>query len=191
MPSFWWDVAAVNKFRTVAASFVHLMEQHAQYSALDLLHAAHSQLPRLYLAALLLPVKPEAAFEEEPDETPESEVARKRLDVHQARWRPLFRELGAQLGTTWNSYQEIFDPYADPAESPVTGSLADDLSDIYCDLKLGEDHWAAGEFDAAVWEWQFGFESHWGEHATGALRAIRSLAADHGLDFPNSAAVDV
>lgn len=190
MTSSWWQVGAVAEFRTAAAAFVQLIDGRAEHLPAALLHTVHSQLPRLYLAGLALPAKPEAAFDDAPAVNP-SRVNTTRLEVHQARWRPLFRELGTQLGTRWNSYQEIFDPYAEPPELSVMGSLADDFSDIYCDLRHGDDHWAAGEFDAAVWEWQLSFESHWGEHVTGALRAIRSLAAHHGLGFPTSAAVDV
>jgi hypothetical protein len=80
--------------------------------------------------------------------------------------------------------------YAEPHEAPVTGSLADDLADIYCDLWRGRELWAQGQFGAAVWEWRFRFESHWGVHVTGALRAIRTLAAVHDLGFPGSDNVD-
>jgi hypothetical protein len=191
MSSPWWDVPAVDGFRVVAAEFIRLMETHEKYAMPALVHATHSLLARLYLAGLLLPVKPESAFDEDPDEPTTARHSSNRPGPHQSRWRPLFRELSTKFGPAWNSYQEVFDPYANPPEAPVTGSLADDLSDIYCDLKRGEDYWASGEFDAAVWEWQFGFESHWSEHTTGALRAIRSLAANQGLGFPASAALDV
>ena len=106
------------------------------------------------------------------------------LEQHSAKWRTVCFALGKQIGPRWNSYQEVFDPYAVPPENPVTGSLADDLSDILLDLEDGEQLWLQGEFAAAVWDWRFGFESHWGEHVTGALRAIRTLAAVHDLGFP-------
>ena len=30
----------------------------------------------------------------------------------------------------------------------------------------------------AVWQWRFSFESHWGQHATGAMNALRELVSD-------------
>jgi hypothetical protein len=65
----------------------------------------------------------------------------------------------------------IFDPFGDDRE-PVTGSLGDAIGDIRQDLATGLAHFDAGEIDAAAWEWRFGFYSHWGEHATSALRAL-------------------
>ena len=67
----------------------------------------------------------------------------------------------------------------------MIGSLADDLADIYMDISSGEELWLAGDSEEAVWEWRFHFETHWSEHLTGSLRAIRSLAATGDLDFPS------
>jgi Domain of unknown function (DUF5063) len=104
--------------------------------------------------------------------------------MHELFWRPLYSSLTIKLGAVWNQYREVFDPYDESIDKVVTGSLADDLSDIYVDLRQGEDFWSHGLFDEAVWQWRFGFESHWGEHATSALRAIRTLSASHDLRFP-------
>ena len=36
-----------------------------------------------------------------------------------------------------------------------------------------------GHRSEAVWAWSFGFQTHWGEHATGAIRALHAwLAAE-------------
>jgi hypothetical protein len=42
---------------------------------------------------------------------------------------------------------------------PVVASLADDIADIYRDLKKG--FALLGSRDGAVWEWRHGFEHHW------------------------------
>lgn len=71
-------------------------------------------------------------------------------------------------------YREVFDPYETDAE-PVTGSLADDLMDIYSDVKRGLLMYERGaEEDKidAVWHWKFHFEAHWGFHLVDALRAM-------------------
>lgn len=72
-----------------------------------------------------------------------------------------------------NMYTEVFDPYHD--ETPVTGCLEDDIIDIYSDIKKGLILFEQGLIVNAVWEWRFGLEIHWGEHATSAIRALQSI----------------
>ena len=77
--------------------------------------------------------------------------------------------------TDWpDVYHEVFDPYVD--EPPVCGSLSDDLLDIYRDLKRGLVAYDAGQVGAAVWEWRFHFDHHWGDHAVDALRYLADRA---------------
>jgi hypothetical protein len=71
-------------------------------------------------------------------------------------------------------YSECFNPLTIPAEEPVTADLADDLADVWRDLKRGLLLYQAGHWDAAVWEWHLHFDSHWGHHATGALYALQT-----------------
>lgn len=84
---------------------------------------------------------------------------------------------GAPGFDTFNFYWEVFDPYEESA--PVSGALSDDVLDIYGDLKRGLDLWDKGGTTerselriAAIWEWRFHFEIHWGRHAIDALRAL-------------------
>jgi hypothetical protein len=69
-------------------------------------------------------------------------------------------------------YSEIFDPTVVPAEAPVTGSVSDDLADIYRDVVTGLRAYKRGDRAGAIWEWSFGLHSHWGAHAIGAIRAL-------------------
>jgi hypothetical protein len=69
-----------------------------------------------------------------------------------------------------DGYWEVFDPY-EPAE-PVAGSLDDDVLDVYHDTRRGLWLWEKNAIADAVWEWRFSFESHWGDHAIDALRAL-------------------
>jgi hypothetical protein len=181
--SAWWESDAIPPFRNAVARFIDLLRDRKNYSTSDLLQHVHPLLAELYATGFALPIKPESAYEDDDDEleAPGSNAAR--VAEHTDRWRSMFIALQDQIGSRWNSYQEIFDPYAEPPEAPVTGSLADDLADIFLDLEDGEQLWSAGKFDAAVWNWRFGFESHWGEHVTGALRALHTLAAVHDLGF--------
>lgn len=74
-----------------------------------------------------------------------------------------------------DAYWEVFDPYEDA--EPVAKALADDVLDIYRDVRRGLWFWEKGEMADAVWEWRFSFESHWGNHAVDALRALHRACA--------------
>lgn len=74
-------------------------------------------------------------------------------------------------------YWEVFNPYT--FEAPVTGSLSDDLLDIYFDVSRGLELWKSRAPPAAtIWEWRFAFDSHWGDHAIDALRALHRACRD-------------
>jgi hypothetical protein len=62
----------------------------------------------------------------------------------------------------------------------MTGSLADDLTDIYCELKAGL---RAYEIDPeqALDAWSAGYECHWGQHLLDAERHLAALAAARRL----------
>jgi hypothetical protein len=63
----------------------------------------------------------------------------------------------------------------------MTGSLADDLTDIYCELKSGL---RAHETDPAraLDAWSRGYDCHWGQHLVDAERHLVALAAAKRLD---------
>lgn len=67
-------------------------------------------------------------------------------------------------------YWEIFNPYA--GDEPVAGSLTEDLLDVYLDVCRGLSLWDTAQDAAAIWEWRFSFDSHWGTHAIDALWAL-------------------
>ncbi len=71
-------------------------------------------------------------------------------------------------------YREIFHPLNIENEEPVMGDIADDLADIYKDLKDGLWYINNGSELDAVYYWKFTFGIHWGKHATGALSALHS-----------------
>jgi hypothetical protein len=76
-------------------------------------------------------------------------------------------------------YSEVFNPLK--AEEPVTNNLADDLADIYRDVKAGLSlHDAQHPVDAA-WEWRLNFQLHWGQHLVGAQRAIHEYLSEGGI----------
>ncbi|MDQ0427430.1 hypothetical protein QOZ98_000255 [Planomicrobium stackebrandtii] len=54
---------------------------------------------------------------------------------------------------------------------------------IYRDIKKGLILYEQGHSMEAIWEWKFGFEVHWGEHATSAIRALHSFNYQLGGDI--------
>jgi hypothetical protein len=69
-------------------------------------------------------------------------------------------------------YSEVFDPFESPAREAVLGDLVEDFSDIYVDVARGLDLYDRGLTTAAQWHWAFHLRTHWGEHATSAIRAL-------------------
>jgi hypothetical protein len=76
----------------------------------------------------------------------------------------------------FDCYWEVFDPYN--LEEPVVASLTDDVLDIYKEVKKGILLYELNEQVEAVWHWRFSFETHWGSHAVGAIRALHSAIFD-------------
>jgi hypothetical protein len=76
-------------------------------------------------------------------------------------------------------YWECFNPFINPAEEPVAGSLSDDRGDIYRDMKHGFRCLESGYKVEAVWQWNFSFRSHWGRHLVSALRAMHCYVEDN------------
>ena len=127
-------------------------------------YQATRHLARLYAAALELP---------DVELGDEDEAEGCDVDDDRARVLRSFADLPFQY------YREIFDPVVDKAENAVVGDLADDLTDIYIDLKRGLVILERCTETAAVFEWRCSFGFHWGRHATSALRAL------HCYDFPD------
>jgi hypothetical protein len=85
----------------------------------------------------------------------------------------LQRRLGKKLGN-YDLYQVVYEPH-DLDSSPVVGSLADDIADIYRDLQDGFAELRSGKPANANWQWKFGFDSHWGHHAAEAIYALYNI----------------
>jgi len=85
-------------------------------------------------------------------------------------WLVIYRRFGAMPFNYYAAYSEPHDT-ADP--SPGIGDLADDLADIWRDLKGGLALYQKGNLAAAAWEWRDSFNIHWGRHAAGALYALQ------------------
>jgi len=157
-------------FATAATEYISVVDAREGKTAEQLLVQVEPQLLRLYERILEVPL----TF---PGSDRADDLWPASTGSH------LQRSLSGQLGA-FEFYRAIFDPYEEVSDAPVTGSLADDLADIYGDLKRGLEPWQAGDLEEATYEWRFGFEFHWGRHAVSALCAIFALHFDHRWTVP-------
>src|SRR5437870_2087557 len=88
-----------------------------------------------------------------------------------------FSEVWLRDLATMCFYQMMFEAFDADESKPVTAGLADDLADIFFDVKEGLMRVPAdGPVPAnVIWDWAFGLESHWGRHAVNAIGALHSL----------------
>lgn len=159
---------AVDRFGAEAALFQQ-WARHGTDQGESAAREALLRITRLYLAALELP----PAWSEELADAADAKP------VDDEEWRAVFAASGR---LPLDNYGEVFDPLPVPPEEPVVGSLADDIADIYRDVVGGLREHEAGRRAQAVWEWGFGFRQHWGEHATGAIRALHCWLAANAFD---------
>jgi hypothetical protein len=94
-------------------------------------------------------------------------------------WDALYKHLTLVLGAD-ASYSSHFNPTgASVGDEAGVGDLADDLADIYRDLKPGVLAWNTGEdlfLEDVLFQWvHYGHVHHWGRHAVDAMRALHWL----------------
>lgn len=170
------------RFIASAREYCALIPDFDRYPKTAFAHRLHRILPRLYADALWLPDAPAEHFEDA-DADEESERRAERA-VSAERKRELLNGLSRYLGTAWDKYRDVDDPYDRNATALGHGWLSDDLTDTFGELATGLAMWDEGFQGHAVWELKFTFERHWGQHVLGALLALRALAEFHDLGFP-------
>ncbi|MGQ9831338.1 MAG: DUF5063 domain-containing protein [Thermochromatium sp.] len=87
------------------------------------------------------------------------------------------RELLADRDAYWLEFDSVAD-----GMTAMTGSLADDLTDIYCELKQGLKLFESDP-DRAVAIWALGYRWHWGQHLVDAERHLAMLRSQSRLDL--------
>jgi hypothetical protein len=85
------------------------------------------------------------------------------------------RELLGDRDGYWLEFDRVDEDH------PMTGSLADDLTDIYCELKHGL-RMVHEDPESAVKGWREGYEVHWGQHLADAQRHLSTLASQGRLN---------
>lgn len=147
----------------VAERYCKLIDGPVQNSG-AWLESLYKLMPRLHSAVTLL-----NAYD-----TGEMQVSTVDLDERFELYSRLRQQLGDQ-----DSYWLEFD--ASPEEMHMSGSLADDLTDIYFDLQHGlalmDEAWP----HRAAQAWQSSYRMHWGQHLVDAERHLYALRVRNQL----------
>ncbi len=87
------------------------------------------------------------------------------------------RHLKRQFGTA-DDYLEVFDERFNESETPVPSSLAENMADIYQDIKDFLLLYQTGTKEVmndALWECRMNFENIWGQKLVNSMRAIHKF----------------
>lgn len=152
----------VIEFVAVANEFCKYMDHAGEINGDEMLRIMQRILPLLYLKASLLPGL-EPYFEDGNEKFVTEEV-----------WFRIHNILIEKFGTA-NDYLEVFDEKVNETDGPIVSSLAENMADIYQDLKDFLLLYQTGTQEVmndAVWECRMNFENYWGQKLTNSLRAI-------------------
>ncbi len=156
----------VIEFVTVANEYCSFIEKSEHFTRKDFLSRLQKIFPLLYLKASLLP-EPDMEIS---DEEPEKFVAEEDYNY-------IHDKLLSRLGDV-DSYQEIYDSSLQYSYIPVEGSISENITDIYQDLKDFILSYRIGTLEVmndAFIECKNNFEQYWGQKLVNALRAIHFL----------------
>lgn len=157
---------------TLANEYCLFVEKADNYPKEDILEFMRKLLPMLYIKASLLP-----------EIIPDNEEANERY-VTQEVWENIFYSLREKFQAD-DEYFHIDNNNISETD-PVKGSLADNLSDIYQDLKDFVVLYQKNILDAkenAVFSCKHLFERHWGYRIVSALKYIHYIKfADLSID---------
>lgn len=156
----------VIEFVTVANEYCSFIEKAEHFSKKDFLSRIQKVFPLLYLKASLLP-EPDMELT---DEAPEKYVTEEDYNY-------IHDKLLSRLGDV-DAYQEIYDSSLQYSYIPVEGSISENITDIYQDLKDFILSYRIGTIEVmndAFVECRNNFEQYWGQKLVNALRAIHFL----------------
>lgn len=143
----------VARFVSQALQFCAVVEKAKSYSIKQRLVITRDRLLELVRAASALP---EVTSTRDAGDRPDPPADWPGFDKHDVYWK-------------------LADPLAETSEK-VAGSLSDDVLDIYQDLQRGLALWIDDAKRAAIWEWRFHFQKHWGARAVDAIAALHRRA---------------
>ena len=150
----------VRELLSIARRYCELIESLEEGDRRPLLQL-NELLPRLHAAMTAVgPLQEDGAFDGSID-----------LDQRFELFTRLRRLLG-DLDGYWMEYDVT------PDRQEMSGSLADDLTDIYCELKLGLNRLErSDDTGRTLGRWRNGFCKHWGQHVVDAERHLYALSS--------------
>ena len=152
----------VIEFVEAANEFCKYAEHASEIKGGELLRILQRLLPFLYLKASLLPSL-EPVFEEGNEKF-----------VTEADWERINENFRRQFGTADN-YLDLTDEKFSDTENVVAASIAENMADIYQDLKdflLLYQTGTSEVMNDAIWECGMNFENIWGRKLVNSMRAI-------------------
>jgi len=152
----------VVEFVAVANEYCKYAEHASEIKGEELLRIMQRLLPLLYLKASLLPVlKP--YFEDGNEKF-----------INESAWNIVHETLLKGFGSA-NDYLDVADEKNDQPDRTVVSSLAENMADIYQDLKDFILLYQTGTNEVmndALWECRENFENLWGQKLVNSLKAI-------------------
>jgi hypothetical protein len=150
-------------FTDQARQYCALIEEESVSNSWLFAQECLRSILRLYDCALLLPSTQRATVD--------------LLDrIAHREWDATRKRISGRLQRDY--YWQVFEPLETEPPQPIVGSLSDDLADIWRELKVGllaiesKTHVASAD---VIWHWRFSFESHWAQHAVGAISGLNAL----------------
>jgi hypothetical protein len=156
---------SVIEFVAAANEFCKYAEHASGIKGEEMLRILQRILPYLYLKASFLP-QLEPYFEDGNEKF-----------VSEDDWFRIHDTFREKFGSA-NDYLEVFDEKMNDSETPIVASLAENMADIYQDLKDFLLLYQTGTpevMNDALWESKLNFENYWGQKLTNALRAIHKF----------------
>jgi hypothetical protein len=168
---------AADRFGLVARQYCSLVESTVTLDKTEFLLQLYRTIPDLIAEAIRLP---EVDFDEDEGIEKEARIRqiRAKTQMKEEEWGRLYNSLKERLGEQ-DLYWQVFDPRTD--NEAIRGSLADDIADVYRDLKNGiafKDTNNAPPSEV-IFDWRLLFQSHWGKHAIDAFRTVHFLLEEH------------
>jgi len=156
---------SIVEFVASANEYCKYIERAEEFEGEELLKILQRLLPFIYLKATLLP-QLEPFFEEGNEKF-----------VREEDWNSIHDILKVKFGTA-DAFLEVFDERMKESEHPVVVSLAENLADLYQDLKDFVILYQTGTneiMNDAIWECRMNFENYWGQKLVNSMRAIHRL----------------
>lgn len=154
----------VVEFAASANEYCKYLESTQDINGIEIMKVMQRLLPFIYLRASLLPLL-EPVLEETNEKT-----------VTEFDWTRMHDSLLSKMGN--NDPFPVIVSAGDPSDGLYTGSLAENLTDIYQDLKDFIVSYKSGKEEVmndAVWEVLMNFEEFWGKKLLNVLSAIHSV----------------